>query len=108
MKSGWVKANVEETCRRARWRSELSPPPDASHDVRMGRVAGFIRRVNISSSLFIMAERQNDWIIDDSEEEEQLCAAELDPVPPGAHHLRLASCQGFTDVAFIGCRGWCL
>ena len=72
----------------------------ASHDVRMGRVAGFkqVERVNNSSSIFIMAERQNDWIIEDSEEEDQLCATELDPGPPGAHHLRLASCQGFSDV----------
>jgi hypothetical protein len=66
----------------------------------MGRVAGFIQRVNIPSSLFIMTEQQNEWIIEDSEEEDQLCATELDPGPPGAHHLRLASCPGFSDVVF--------
>jgi hypothetical protein len=38
-----------------------------------------------------MAGGENDWIIEDSEEEDQLCTSEIDghpsasPIPPGAH-----------------------
>ena len=46
-------------------------------------------------TLFVMAERQNDWIIEDSEEEDELCATERDPVPLGVHHFKVGLVPGF-------------
>ena len=89
---------MEETC----YGNSLSGGQlsHTSHDVRLGRVAGFTPRQYLFLS-FIMAEPQNDWIIEDSEEEDQLCATELNPLPPGAHHLRLASCQCSSNIVFL-------
>lgn len=42
-----------------------------------------------------MAEPQNDWIIEDSEEEDELCATERDPGPPGVHHFKVGLVPGF-------------
>ncbi|KAI9439927.1 hypothetical protein H4582DRAFT_2075281 [Lactarius indigo] len=43
-----------------------------------------------------MAEQQNDWVIEDSEEEDQLCATELDPAPPAEDGV--SSIQAFTST----------
>ncbi|KAH9031795.1 hypothetical protein EDB85DRAFT_2145932 [Lactarius pseudohatsudake] len=43
-----------------------------------------------------MAERPHDWVIEDSEEEDQLCATELDPVPPAEDGV--SSIQAFTST----------
>jgi hypothetical protein len=51
--------------------------------------------ISLTSDSFVMAERQNDWIIEDSEEEDELCAAERDPVPPGVHHFKIGLVLGF-------------
>ena len=47
-----------------------------------------------------MAEPQNDWIIEDSEEEDQLCAPERDPAPQGVHHFIIGLVP---DVVFPMC-----